>query len=243
MERQRRVTGRKYLDRRTGATHTEGDNGKNQGGTYETPKNVSFVNPYFYMSSIDARIAEYLLEIGVAFAYDYFDQAGGPAAPHMKVLLPNFAPPFTLPDYRVVIMVQSDFWGSLPGVINQNALAEALLQTDGWKAVVWTSAEIQGFPGVASLFQRDLPEVVTGPFKGQEVPSPYGRPNTWNRRRSILRGLGLIRSKHHGPKKIEDISSGTDNNRTRSHRIADSIVDNSRRRRRGIKTGEDTKHA
>lgn len=239
MERQRRITGRRYLDRRTGQERTEGDNGRNQGGVYATGKHPQFVNPYYYMSAIDARIAMYLLELGVTFAYDYFDQVGMAPAAHMKVLLPNFAPPFTLPDYKVVILVQSDFWGSLPGVINNNALAEVLLKADGWKAVVWTQAEIVGFPGVASLFQRDLPEVVNGPFKGQEVPSPYGRPGTWNHRRQVLRGLGMLRKKY-GPKKIEGGSSD-DNNRSRSHRVRNSISDNSRRRKGGIKTGENPK--
>lgn len=238
MERQRKVTGRQYLDHKTGVMHTEGDNARNQGGVIPTGNKPTFVNPYSYMSAVDARIAEYLLEIGVRFAYDYFDQQGQPPAQHMKQLIPNFAPPFTLPDYRVVILVQSDFWGTLPGVINQNALAEVLLHADGWKAVTWTAAEITGLPGVAGLFSRDLTEVVDGVAKGAEIPSPYGRPNTWNRRRRILRGLGLVRHKKY-VEKIEGESH--ESNRTRTHRIRDSIVDNSRRRRRGLHTGQNPK--
>lgn len=166
--------------------------GKHQkGGIKETPQTQqTFVNPYSYESSPEARVQLELEARQIRFAYRYF--ADSTTALRIHKMVPDFAPEFTLPDYKVVIMIEGDFFGSLPGVLDKLALESVLLQADGWKAVVWAQSEIM-VDGVGTLMHRDLPQMDIPAFRGAEIPSPYGRPSTWDTKRAYLRGLALLR--------------------------------------------------
>lgn len=156
----------------------------------DSKQHIEFINPFSYESSPEARVQMELEARGVRFAYRYF--AGGDSAVTIKKLIPDFAPEFTLPDYKVVIMIVGDFFGRLPGVLDKQGLEATLLHHDGWKAVVWSQYEIVN-DGAAVLMHRDLPILDRPKLTGTEIPSPYGHPMTLETRRQYLRGLGLLK--------------------------------------------------
>lgn len=160
----------------------------------------SFIDPFSYESSDDARVQLELENRFIPFSYRYFDGE----APTLKKLLPAYEPEFTLREYKVVIIVVSSFFGALPGALNQAALASVLLEKDGWKQVAWYENEIKGL-GVNYLIQRDLPELNMPVFQGPERPSPVGHPLTMETRRRFLRGMALLR-KLYTPKTVEAAS-------------------------------------
>lgn len=227
MERLRQRQGRTYITRK-GVTHTEGakeqQGGVKIGGVNPAGKGaVTFIDPYSYESSPEARVQLELESRGIRFAYRYFVDGG--SATHVHTLIPDFAPEFTLPDYKVVIMIQGDFYGNLPGVIDKNGLAYVLLQADGWKPVIWDQSEIT-VEGVAVLMHRDLPALDHPTSTGPEIPSPYGHPLTMETRRRYMRGLALLKKIFTPKKVIGAQSDSTSGSRVRGfiHRIGDDGV-------------------
>ncbi len=145
---------------------------RNSGGGF----NISFSNPYPWMSSIEAMVHLALEEHRVPFSWRYFDGY----APDFTELLVNtgYQPEFTLSEYKVVILVTSTFFGTLPGVLDKTALATVTLEADGWQVVNLFDPEIRS-QGAWSLLIKALPSLgsITGPVK----INPYGRPNLINR--------------------------------------------------------------
>lgn len=166
-----------------------------------------FINPFDYESSIDARVQLELEHLYIPFSYRYFDGD----APTIHKLIPAYEPEFTLKEYKVVIITIGNFYGSLPGSLDQAALAKVLLEQDGWRQIAWYESEIRGV-GVASLIQRDLPELEYGWVQGPERPSPVGHPLTLETRRRWLRGLALLR-KLYGPKTVEAANGSSERRR------------------------------
>lgn len=161
-----------------------------RGGSRTGTRVGEFINPYSWESQPEARVQLELEARHLKFAYRYFQGD----APITKQLIPDFNPEFTLPDYKVVIMVQgSGFFGQLPGVLDKTALASVLLEKDGWKAVIWTEEAIRQ-DGVATLMDRELPQLRNATLTGPEIVSPYGHPLTMETRRRFLRGLALLRA-------------------------------------------------
>lgn len=180
-----------------------------RGGEKTSTRVGEFINPYSWESQPDARVQLELEHRHISFAYRYFDGV----APTVHKLIPDFNPEFTLPDYKIVIMVQgSGFFGQLPGAIDKAALATVLLQKDGWQSVIWTEDAIRQ-DGVASLMDKELPQLRNAVLQGPEVPSPYGHPLTMETRRAYLRGLALLRAIF-TPKTVE----GATNVRPRTRR-------------------------
>lgn len=223
MERIRNRTGRTYFTR-SGAKRVEGSKFQQNGERVDNKSTETFINPYSYESNPEARVQLELESRGIPFAYRYF--VTGESAIHVKRLIPDFAPEFTLPDYKVVIMVIGDFYGHLPGVLDKDGLAVALLAADGWKGIVWDQSEIV-VEGVAALMHRDLPQLDNCVIGGIEIPSPYGHPLTMETRRRYLRGTALLK-KIFTPKAIIGVSSAS--SRVRRSHVGRPGPDGTRRR-------------
>jgi hypothetical protein len=189
-----------------------------------TPQNIGshqlpeFLNPFSYMSSDEARVTLELYNRNVPFSYRYFDGN----APTVKRLMPDFAPEFTLSDYKLVIMVQGGFWGTLTGVLDQTALAQVLLEHDGWKVIILTEFDI--LHNLTATLDAQFPESVHPTITGGEKPSPFAPPHWMFTRRQFLRGLALLKT-NFNPQKVETYVS-----RKRKRRIAGTVSDGSRRR-------------
>src|SRR5690606_35314459 len=89
---------------------------------------TGFVNPYPWMSSTEARVHLWLEYRQVPFSWRWFDGY----SPNLSYLMPDFHPEFTLKEYKVVILVIGTFWGTVPGILDRNALAQVLLEEEGW---------------------------------------------------------------------------------------------------------------
>lgn len=184
-------------------------------GSHRLPE---FLNPFSYMSSDDARVTLELFRRNVPFSYRYFDGD----APTVKQLIPDFAPEFTLSEYKTVIMVEGSFWGTLTGVLDAAALAKTLLEHDGWRVIILFEADI--LHNLTTTLDQQFPESVHPLITGGEKPSPLAPPHWMFTRRQFLRGLSLLR-KNFTPKKVE-----THVSRIRQRRIAGTTTDGGRRR-------------
>lgn len=188
-----------------------------------TPQNIGshqlpeFLNPFSYMSSDDARVTLELYNRNVPFSYRYFDGV----APSLQKLIPDFAPEFTLSDYKTVIMVQGSFWGTLTGVLDKTALAKALLEHDGWKVIILFEADI--LHNLKETLDNEFPASVHPLITGGEKPSPFAPPHWMFTRRQFLQGLALLKKK---------FNQEVDTNvvRRRRRHIAGTTSDGNRRR-------------
>lgn len=150
---------------------------------------LEFINPYPWMSAPEAMVHLELETRDVPFSWRHFDGE----APHLTMLLPDYHPEFTLREYKLVIVVQGNFWGILPGVIDREALASALLEADGWRMVVLTENDIRG--DINGTFARQLPELIEPVVKGEHRPNPFGVPAYMEERRIMLRAAAAARRK------------------------------------------------
>lgn len=180
-----------------------------------------FINPFSYESSPDARVQLELEYRHIPFSYRYFDGD----APSVKRLIPEFQPEFTLREYKIVIIINGSYYGTLPGVLDQAALADVLLKKDGWKCVIWYETELTT-QGASALFERDLPELHKPVITGPEHVNGFGHPLTMVTRRQYLRGLGLLR-KLFG-KETEGAATNVANRKR--DRVFVGATDNGRRR-------------
>lgn len=150
---------------------------------------VEFINPYPHMSEPEAMVHLELERRTIPFSWRYFDgESIG-----LSFVMPDFAPEFTLREYKTVILVIGLFWGEIPGIMDKNALATAILEGEGWKVVWFFEPDIRA--GVSELFDKQLPELRQPTFRGKPRPNPYGIPDFMARRRAQLRGQGLRRAK------------------------------------------------
>lgn len=147
-----------------------------------------FVNPFPWMSEPEAMVQLELMERYVPFSWRYFD---GESA-NLALLMPDFAPEFTLREYKIVILIIGEFFGTLPSIIDVNALAQTLLEADGWKVVALTEREIR--QGVSKVFEDKLPELSNPSYRGGQRPNPFGVPTFMASRRAQLAGQGIERS-------------------------------------------------
>lgn len=177
-----------------------------------------FHNPFPYMSDPEAMVKLELDKMGVPYSWRFFDGD----SPTLKLLIPDFAPEFTLREYKTVIMVVGGFFGTLPGVLDRTSLAQVALEYDGWKVAILLEADILKNPWWAIVSQ--LPDLKSPTIRGPERPNPIGAvqifTDTLNKRREQLRGLALHRSKYALDQKGD---------RNRRNRV---IVNRARRRRR-----------
>jgi hypothetical protein len=110
---------------------------KSRGGA-RAQERLDFINPWPNLPSTDARVMIRLNQMRVPYSYRYFNADN----PYIKTLLPGWAPEFTLKDYKLVILVVGSFFGNIPSVISQNALATVILQQEGWKVLTWHEVDI-----------------------------------------------------------------------------------------------------
>lgn len=143
----------------------------------------------------------------VPFSWRYFDAFD--QAPTLMGLMPDFAPEFTLREYRMVILVIGGFWGTLPGIIDKNALAEVLLEEDGWTVLALNEFDIRA--NVKLLL--DVGALAAAAIKGPIRVNPYGVPTFMAQRRANLRSQSLGRAKFDvgtatSPRKAGDSDTG-----------------------------------
>lgn len=196
----------------------EGDRVRGRGGrNRQRFPRIEFINPYPHMSEPEAMVHLELERREVPFTWRYFDgESLG-----ITFTMPDFAPEFTLREYKIVILIIGEFWGELPGIMDKNALATAILESEGWKVAWFFEMDIRA--GVSALVDRDLPELKAPAFKGKPRDNPFGIPDLMKRRREQLRGQGLRRAKFE--------SKGSERVAGRRKRRASSGSDGSRRRR------------
>lgn len=127
---------------------------------------VDFVNPWPWMPSTDARVKLRLDQARIPYAYRYFPQP----SPQLRELLPGWAPEFVLPQLRLVIIVQGDFFGRLPTVVSQISVAQTVLAAEGWKVLVWQELDVR--TRLDQLFAEE-PKLASPPVRGGEIPNPY----------------------------------------------------------------------
>lgn len=152
---------------------------------------IEFLNPYPWMSSVEARVHLALEDAGAPFTWRYFD---GDLAPHLRELMPDFAPEFTLKEYRTVIVILGGFFGTIPGVLDRTALAQALLEMDGWTVVVLYEQDIYG--DLTATLEKRLPWFRSPPIKGPPRVPPIGVPDFMEKRRRDLAAWALHRAKY-----------------------------------------------
>lgn len=141
------------------------------------------------MSEPEAMVHLELERRAVPFSWRYFDAE----SPGLLFTMPDFAPEFTLREYKTVILIIGLFWGELPGILDKNALATAILESEGWKVVWFFEPDIRA--GVDKLFDSQLPELKNPTVRGKPRPNPFGIPDFMAKRRAQLRGQGLRRAK------------------------------------------------
>jgi len=196
----------------------EGDRvrGKKKKARLRFPR-FEFINPYPHMSEPEAMVHLELERRKIPFTWRYFDgESLG-----ITFTMPDFAPEFTLREYKTVILIIGEFWGELPGIMDKNALATAILEAEGWKVAWFFEMDIRA--GVSALIDKELPELVKPAFTGKPRDNPYGIPDLMKRRREQLRGQGLRRAKFE--------SKGSERDSRRRKRRFVSGSDGSRRRR------------
>lgn len=157
-----------------------------------------FINPYPHMSSIEARVHLWLESLGVPFSWRYFDGV----APNFQELLPDYPPEFTLKEYKVVILILSNYTGALPGVVDKLTTAAALLDFDGWTPIIINEPEVVTGRYKSVVYEK-APALLTPTFQGPPRPNPYGTPNFMAGLRAALSALGLRRRTFFDPDRQE----------------------------------------
>jgi hypothetical protein len=241
MERIRQRKGKTYINRH-GVHTAEGQ--RKLVDSEATPKhviqsgNIELPNPFAYMNSVQAQIALYLEDKGVAFAFEYFADNGECKTLHK--LIPAYFPDFCIPAYKLCIMIEGNFSGTLPAVVNSDALAEVLLHKDGWKGVIWTSDEVIHI-GVPTLIQQDAPALVAPTILGPPIQNPYAAAQVTyaDKKRKHASGQALMRG-HTSPKDEGVIEEGNTRGMGSSRRNRKHVsVGDFGRIRTGIKTSGD----
>lgn len=161
---------------------------------YDNPvhkMDVEFLNPYPWMSATEARVHLELERRQVPFTWRFFD---GDLAPHLAMLMPSYAPEFTLKEYRTVIIVQGGYFSTIPGVLDKVALATVLLEADGWTVVVLFEQDI--LRDIRGTLTQALPWMRDPPIKGDPRNPPLGTPDFMFQRRINLRAFNIRKAKY-----------------------------------------------
>lgn len=166
-------------------------------------RDVEFLNPYPYMSDTEARVHLALEHQKVPFSWRWFD--AWDQAPHLQLLMPDYAPEFTLKEYKTVIAVQGGYFSELPGIIDRMAMAQAILEYDGWKFVVLYEQDI--LKDVNGLLSKQLPWFKNPPVQGLPRLPPIGVPDFMEKRRQALSAFNLRRG-YYALERQKEESSG-----------------------------------
>lgn len=202
----------------------EGDRTRRPGKRIRTRlPDLSFQNPYPYMSEPEAMVHLELEHRHVPFSWRFFDADSA----QLKELMPDWSPEFTLREYHIAILVIGNFFGTLPSVVDKNALGKVLLESEGWTVAVLYENDIRA--GAGKLLDKELPALRNPAVVGEQRPNPYGIPQFMAARRAQLAGLALARRKFVRGDDSTDRSTQDDSGRGRS-RLR-------RRARRGADTG------
>lgn len=187
-------------------------------------KLFEFQNPYPWMSEVEAMVHLELEKRGVPFSWRYFNAFD--IAPNLALLMPDFAPEFTLREYKYAILIIGEFFGTLPTVLDRNAFGQVLLEEDGWTVAILFEQEIRNDVGKA--IDEKLPLLVGAAIKGPQVPNPYGTPDFMAKRRLQLQGQALAKAlfRFDPDKQVE-----------RNTKFGDSGRARLRRHRRGVSAG------
>lgn len=151
---------------------------------------LGFINPYPYMSDAEAMVHLELERRYIPFSWRYFDGV----SPWLQELLPDYAPEFTLREQKLVIVVVGEYFGTLPGIIDRQALAQAALEEDGWKVVSLFSFDILN-KGADLILTREIPELSRPVAKGKPRKSPFDPPTYFQELRKRVSALALQRGR------------------------------------------------
>lgn len=156
------------------------------------PRSYEFVNPYPQMSEPEARVFIFLKGLGVPFSWRQFD--GKSLAPQFSEFMPSFVPEFTLTEYKMVILIVGSYWGTLPGLLNNNALAQVWLEADGWKVASLLEQDIRN--DVSKAIFDQLPSLASPIIRGgpKNFPEDYDKAYM-ERRREFARQLNFRKRK------------------------------------------------
>ena len=158
-------------------------------GGFGRRKHLEFVNPYPWMSSVEAMVHLELERRGIPFSWRHFDGV----ATTFQYLIPDFQPEFTLKEHRLVILILGEFFGTLPSILEKNALAQVLLEEDGWKCAILNEFDIRE-RGAEVVLNEAAPVLLRPVAYGQPRVNPHGVPDFMARRRQQLQNQGLERS-------------------------------------------------
>lgn len=189
-------------------------------------RDVEFLNPYAWMSATEARVHLELERRKVPFTWRYFDAKD--QAPHLTYLMPDFAPEFTLKEYKAVVIVQGGYFSTIPGVIDRVALAQALLEADGWKVAILFEADI--LKDVQGALSKALPVLAHPTVRGEPRVGPYGRPDLMAERRKNLSAFNLRRGYYALRRNIEENRARTGTTGRRRKRLRRERVGRTRNR-------------
>jgi hypothetical protein len=146
-----------------------------------------FINPYPFMSSIEAMVHLELEARQVPFTWRWFDGD----SPMLRLMLPDYAPEFTLREYKLVIVILGNFFGTLPGVLDRTSLAKVALEADGWTMVILYENEIRT-EGAEAVLNSKAPQLKNPTIKGVVRQGPFGRPDLMKRARERLRSRNFL---------------------------------------------------
>lgn len=180
------------------------------------------------MSRTEARVHLELERRQVPFTWRFFD---GLLAPHVQILMPDYAPEFTLKEYKTVIIVQGGYFSTIPGVIDRTALAQALFEYDGWKVVVLFESDI--LRNLQGTLEKELPWMRNPPIKGEPRNPPLGIPDFMEKRRQALSAFNLRRGFYALDRQKEESSGRSSTSGRRRKRPRRERVRRTRRREGG----------
>jgi hypothetical protein len=100
-------------------------------------------------------VFDYLMRLNIPF---YFQYVKDPEWGSMGFPVDSYTIDFYIPSCNVAIEVQGEYWHSLPGAAQHDALKSVILEASGVRVVFWWETDI--YSGLAELFYRDVPEVI-----------------------------------------------------------------------------------
>jgi hypothetical protein len=168
------------------------------------------------MSDPEAMVHLELERRNVPFSWRWFDGD----SPHLREMLPDYAPEFTLREYRLVFTVAGAFFSGIPGVFDRMALAAVLLEADGWRLEVLYDADIR--KGVGQAIDAVAPELVRPSVVGPPRPNPLGNVDLMRRLRERLSAYAMFRRKYFDSEDQEVINDRRRNSSGRRARRSNS---------------------
>ena len=149
-----------------------------------------FINPYPWMSAVEAMVHLELERRRIPFAWRYFDGHSD----YLDQLVPGWVPEFTLLEYKTVIHIVGEWWGTLPGVVEEAALAQVCLEEDGWRFLTLFGRDIESLGADRALHEL-APDLSRPHITGGVKDSPYDPPTYMQELRRAAGARALRRSK------------------------------------------------